>query len=150
MNLHDDKDVFDVPTTLQQRLQTLKNALGLTITDMAELFGVARPSIYSWLKGQEPRPDNMERLAEFESCAERIDALRLQRADKLIKRPLKSGGSLFLLVKEGRPVDEALAELADIARIEHDQRSTQKGRHKLWSAREAADHVSLEGVQEDS
>ncbi|HCR80048.1 MAG TPA: helix-turn-helix domain-containing protein [Alcanivorax sp.] len=140
----------DASATLQQRLQTLKTTLGLTITDMAELFGVARPSIYAWLKGQEPRPDNVERLATLESYAEKVDALALPRVDKLIKRPLKSGASMLLLIKDGRAVDRALDELAHIARTEHDQRMNQKGRNKLWTAREAADYVSSEGVEKDS
>jgi uncharacterized Ntn-hydrolase superfamily protein len=57
---------------------------------------------------------------------------------------------MLLLIKDGRAVDRALDELAHIARTEHDQRMTQKGRNKLWTGREAADYVSSEGVEKDS
>ena len=136
--------------SLQQRLEALKVTLGLTVTDMAELFGGARPSIYAWLKGNEPRPDNVERLPEFENAATQVAGLDLPRVDKLVKRPLKSGDSLFLLIKQGMSLDAALAELAETGATEAEQRGTEKGRYDLASAREVADDYSVKAVRKDS
>ena len=134
----------------QQRLQALKAALELTITDMAELFDVTRPSIYAWLKGQEPRPDNLSRLGEFEDAADRVITLGIPRISKLLKRPLRSGRSFFSLMKMGGALDAALRELADAARSEQAQRNSLKGRHDLLSSREAAVFHSLEAARKDS
>ncbi|MBM1142719.1 helix-turn-helix transcriptional regulator [Alcanivorax sp. ZXX171] len=138
------------PSSLQQRLEALKGDLGLTVTDMAELFGVARPSIYAWLKGQEPRPENVERLADFEVAAKAVSGLQLPRLGKLVKRPLKSGTSLFLLIKQGAPLEAALAELRETARVEAAQRRSEKGRHDLMASSDAAGLYSTKAVRKDS
>ena len=136
--------------SIKERLETLKASLGLTMTDLADLFCVARPSVYSWLKGQEPRPDKLARLSALEDAAETIASLHLERTEKLIKRPLKCGGTLYSRIREGAPLDDALAEIAEVSRVESRQRRLNKGRYDRMSAREAADVVSNKGFGRDS
>lgn len=135
---------------IKARLEMLKTSLGLTMTDMADLFGVARPSVYSWLKGQEPRPDKVDKLSALEEAASEIVSLNLERTEKLIKRPLKSGGTLFSRIREGRPMEDALAELTEVSSLESAQRRLAKGQKDRMSAREAADMVSTKGFGKDS
>jgi len=135
---------------LEQRFRALKATLGATITDMADLFDVARPSIYAWLKGQEPRAEKIARLAELEVSAKKIEPFGIPRIDRLLKRPLRSGGSLFSLIKNGAPLDGALQELAQVARAEQEQRTMTKGMKDRMTGREAADHYSRGVYQRDA
>lgn len=45
-----------------ERLDLIKDRLSLTITQMAELLGVTRKTVYDWYDGAEPRPTMMNRL----------------------------------------------------------------------------------------
>jgi len=45
-----------------EQLDEIKNSLGLSVTQMAELFGVTRKTIYDWFEGVEPRANAMNRI----------------------------------------------------------------------------------------
>lgn len=47
---------------LSERLNQVKNRLDLSITQMAELFGVTRKSVYDWYEGVEPRQIKISRM----------------------------------------------------------------------------------------
>lgn len=49
-------------STLSGRLNLIKDRLGLSITQMAELFGVTRKSVYDWYEGVEPRSNTLGRI----------------------------------------------------------------------------------------
>lgn len=48
--------------TFIERLTPIREQLGLSITQLAELFGVTRKSIYDWYEGIEPRSNTVTRL----------------------------------------------------------------------------------------
>lgn len=54
--------LFSAPTTAL-RLDQIKERLGLTVTQMAELFGVTRKSIYDWYEGTPPRKQHEDRIS---------------------------------------------------------------------------------------
>jgi len=45
-----------------ERLDFIKSSLALSITQLAELFGVTRKAIYDWYDGAEPRPKMINRM----------------------------------------------------------------------------------------
>lgn len=47
---------------LSERLNQVKSRLDLSITQMAELFGVTRKSVYDWYEGVEPRQIKTSRM----------------------------------------------------------------------------------------
>jgi len=51
---------FAVPVAV--RLDQIKDRLALSVTQLAELFGVTRKSVYDWYVGAEPRPSTMSRI----------------------------------------------------------------------------------------
>ena len=55
-------DLVTQPAALTDRLNEIKGRLDLTITQMAELFGVTRKSVYDWYEGVEPRQIKTSRM----------------------------------------------------------------------------------------
>ncbi|ERS87950.1 helix-turn-helix domain-containing protein [Halomonas sp. PBN3] len=130
--------------TPAERLERIRQALSLTVTDLARLLETSRPTVYAWLNGQEPRPDVHERLVWLEQQAGEVDACRLPRINKLVRRPLRCGGSLLDRLQRGESLDEALKELTTLARREQAGRQRQKGLAvAARSPREALDDVAI-------
>lgn len=129
--------------TPSERLERIRQALGLTVTDLASLLGTSRPTVYAWLKGQEPRPAVHTQLIGLEQQAEVIAAYELPRINKLVRRPLRSGGSLLERLHHGMPLAPALEELQALAQRERAGRTQHKGRAMAArTTREALDDVA--------
>jgi DNA-binding transcriptional regulator YiaG len=77
-----EKPLDNTDTQLTERLDLIKSRLALSITQLAELFGVTRKAIYDWYDGAEPRratTSRMELLIEIlDAVPERIDIRRLK------------------------------------------------------------------------
>ncbi|HSH48628.1 MAG TPA: helix-turn-helix transcriptional regulator [Halomonas sp.] len=136
----DDAELF----TPAERLERIRQLLGLTITDLARLLDTTRPTVYAWLNGQEPRPEVHTRLIRLERQAENIAACDLPRINKLIRRPLRCGGSLLDRLREDDPLQPALEELQSLAQREHSRRMRHKGKViATRSSREALDDIAV-------
>lgn len=76
-----DRDVSRVHSaSVSERLDQIKDSLALSVTQMAELFGVTRKTIYDWYEGAEPRSTTMSRIEVL------ADVLREASAQIDIKR----------------------------------------------------------------
>ena len=131
---------------ISERLSALKEALQASITDMALLFDVARPSIYAWMQDSRvPRKEKLQRLQHLEQVAEQVAALHVPRMATFINRPLHGGQSLLDLLSQDAPVGDALLQIRDLAYAEEALRRQPKGRDMLRSAQDAADSVGQRG-----
>lgn len=139
-------------TALQDPADTLifvRDSLGLNITDLAGIFQVARPTVYAWLNGTEPKAETLARLYKLECLAKSVSKLQLPRMNKLVHRPLSGGVSLFEMVRRNIDANGALAELATIAVNERKGRARPKGaRSSSSSAREVIDQYSIPSYSE--
>lgn len=128
-----------------EQLAYVRNVLGISITDLAELLDVARPTVYSWMQDAQPRDEHLSRLQRIEQFAREVEMYGLAGAGKLLKRPLQSGTTLLQLMKANQPIASALSELAGLSRHEERQRSVQKGSEIRVTAAEAAAGQSMSG-----
>lgn len=136
----DDAELFSPA----ERLEQIRQLLGLTVTDLARLMDTSRPTVYAWLNGQEPRPEVHTRLIGLERQAKDIAVYDLPRINKLIRRPLHCGGSLLDRLQKGDPLQPALEELQNLAQREHSRRTRHKGKViATRSSREALDDVAV-------
>lgn len=76
-------DTETQPTvSLNQRLDLIKSRLSLSITQLADLFGVTRKAIYDWYEGAEPRRIMMSRIEilidVLETVPPEVDLRRLK------------------------------------------------------------------------
>lgn len=53
-----------------EQLLMLRRVLNLSITDVARILRVERPTIYEWLAGGSPRPNNLRRINDVSSLAQ--------------------------------------------------------------------------------
>ncbi len=130
--------------TPAERLEQIRQALGLTITDLARLLDTSRPTVYAWLNGQEPKVEVQGRLLQLEQQAAAVAACELPRINKLIRRPLRCGATLLERLQSGESLTPALQELQALARREKTGRQYHKGLAASGrSSREALDDVGI-------
>jgi len=76
------EDVQEETITFVDRLNPMRKQLALSITQMSELLGVTRKSIYDWYDGIEPRSNTMTRLEiltkALQSVSADVDLTRLK------------------------------------------------------------------------
>ena len=138
------------PVDAADALALLRSALGLSVSDLAGVLDVSRPTIYAWMKReQEPRPAAWQRLQELQQVALRAESCALPRVSRLVRRPLADGRSLLDRLQAGESVDEhelqALSELAGAEQAQRDAAKGDDGRNRR-SADDAAREYGRPGV----
>lgn len=100
-----DDPVNSQSSSVPDNLNSIKEKLSLSVTQMAELLNVTRKSVYDWYEGAEPRPSTIARinmLVEILHIAS--PELDLRRLKSIWKVPLK--GQSFLAVLNDEKLDE--------------------------------------------
>ncbi len=139
-----------VPASNVAQLASIRRVLGASITDLAELFGVTRPTVYAWMQGAEPRGEHFERLQKIVCQMREVEAFGIAEVGKLLKRPLQDGSTLLELIKKDQPLGVALRELSDVAQAEDKQRSMSKGGKVAVTAADALSGQSMPGYTSEA
>jgi transcriptional regulator with XRE-family HTH domain len=127
-----------------EHVVNIRQVLGLSMSDLAALLGVTRPTAYAWLKGEEPKPDAVNRIQHLSQIADGISQANIPGMDKLVHRPVLDGRSLFSTLKTNEDASEIIALLKGIAAKESQNRLESKGFGKnLRSIEEVVDEVSI-------
>jgi hypothetical protein len=100
------------------------------MSEVAAVFGVARPTAYAWLDGQEPRTDAITQILRLSRIADELRKLNIPRVDTLVRRPILNGQSLVDLLKAGKCPLDGLGALKAAAQKEAHVRKTPKGSGK--------------------
>lgn len=115
------------------QLEFIRQTLGLNVSDLASALGVSRPTVYAWLEGDEPSPENYKQIARLKRVADEVDRLAIPRFEKLLKRPIFDGLSFLDKLKESEDPTSFLRPLKQLADKEHATRRSQKGSGKTLS-----------------
>ena len=143
-NDHANKSEEAETRTITEQLLDIRKAFGLNTSDLASLLGVSRPTLYTWLDGQEPRPDATIRIIRLIKVADEFANIGLRRPDNLVKRPLfENGDSLFSLLQQGKDIRSRFEVLRSID--EKEAASRRKVRGSGQSLR-SLDEVATESV----
>jgi len=111
-------------------VKNIRDVLGINMSDLASLLGVTRPTAYSWLQGQEPKPEAVIHIQRLSRMADEIKEANVIRLDKLVHRPILKGLSLLDIVKTDGDIVKALATLKAVANKEERTRREPKGSGK--------------------
>jgi len=104
--------VFDVDEVVAD----IRSALSLQIKELAEILGVQRPTIYSWLQGnQKPQEHNRDRLIQLQRVAAIWNGFNHLPLGKAVREKLNSDGKSL--------VDFLKQESLDIVAIESHMRA---------------------------
>jgi transcriptional regulator with XRE-family HTH domain len=104
-----------VPLSAGEIVAAVRSALSVTITELASIVGVERPTIYAWLADRaEPYARNRRRLRELFAVARTWAEMSELPAGDPIRREDASGVSVVELLRRGNSA-EAVARLRAIA-----------------------------------
>ena len=108
-------------------LDIIRSTFGLTMTELAAIFDVSRPTAYAWLSGATPKGEVLDRIWQVHGLARHVADLNLGRTSLLKRRPLSAGRNLLQALTAGQSADAILEELQTVARLGNETRG-QRGR----------------------
>lgn len=98
--------------TAKEQVTAIQAALSLTVTEVAEVLGVARGTVHGWLKGSVPVPkmqENADRLRELHRVAMRWRERTAETLGRLVAAPVgDTSPSLLALLKADAWDDSAI------------------------------------------
>lgn len=129
---------------------TIRDGFAITMSDLATVLGVSRPTAYAWLEGQEPKPEAMMRIQRLSRAADEFNRANITRLDKLVHRPILNGRSLLDLLKADKDPLLALSKLKEIGEKEALTRRESKGSGKHLRSLDDVSSESSVGIYERS
>ena len=119
-----------------EHVANIRDVFAASMSDLAAVLGVSRPTAYAWLKGDEPnKPEAVTRIQRLSNIADRVKGMNIERMDKLIHRKILNGESLFDLLKTDRDPSILIQSLKEIsekeARTRQESKSSGKHRRSL-------------------
>lgn len=117
------------PATPAELIKHIRTILLPSATDMANVFGVSRQTIYNWLKGEQPGSSVQARLEDMGQAAELLAHSGLRASGLLLKRKVISGKSVFEVAREGGSARQAMEILLQVVQREQEQRAMLNSRY---------------------
>jgi transcriptional regulator with XRE-family HTH domain len=127
-----------------QLLSNIRDAFGLKMSEVAQIFGVSRRAAYDWLAGAVPRPDIVARIYKLNKQADELHAAGIPSVAHFTHRPVLGGRSLLEVLKSGEEIEAAVAIIRRTA-AEEAQNRKQLGRRTS-----ASDTAIIDGFDEVS
>lgn len=109
----------------QETIASIRSALSLQIKELAEILGVTRPTVYSWINNDsQPSADNRKRLQQVYRIASRWNQLCRLPAENLIRSPGRSSLSVLDLLKADTISEDTVVErLRELAELRMEQQA---------------------------
>jgi DNA-binding transcriptional regulator YiaG len=127
-----------------EHVANIRDALEISMSDLASLLGVTRPTAYAWIEGQEPKIESVRQIEQLSRMADEINRANITRIDKLVHRPISDGRSLIDLLRTGQNLTDCLATLKLISKKEAKTRQESKGSGRnLRSLDDVLDEFSI-------
>jgi transcriptional regulator with XRE-family HTH domain len=104
------------------QLQAIRSALRLSVSELAQLFAVSRPTIYNWQRGEAMKPSHAARVREITDALEPHLAVLDAQVGRVAQRAIEGRTSLLQALTQGQNARESIDRLADILRRETTQR----------------------------
>lgn len=118
-----------------EHVANIRDVFAASMSDLAAVLGVSRPTAYAWLEGNEPKPEAITRIQRLSNIADRVKGMNIERMDKLIHRKILNGESLFDLLKTDKDPAILIQSLKEIsekeARTRQESKSSGKHRRSL-------------------
>lgn len=113
-----------------EHVANIRDVFAINMSDLASILGVARPTVYAWLSGQEPKAEAVIIIQRLSHAADKFSQANIPRLDQLIYRPILNGRSLLDTLKSGEDPVRVLASLKAVADKEAQTRCEPKGAGK--------------------
>ena len=96
----------ELPVTRSQMLEHVIQDFKLSITALANIFGVSRTAVYKWRDGGAMDDRNINLLAALYKVSQKIASYNIPLVGSKLSAPLRSGQSLLLLLDQGNDREE--------------------------------------------
>ncbi len=126
---HDLQALAELDQGLSFELKWIRETLRLSVAETAQMFGVARPTIYSWHKGNPIRPKNAERLRAIANALTPHLHLLETQVGRVAQRAIEGRKTLLQKLAEGVSADQAIGQLVDI--LSHETAQRERLTHRL-------------------
>jgi hypothetical protein len=121
---------IDIRSTAEH-IANIRDVFAINMSDLAKVLTATRPTVYSWLDGQEPnKPEMVKHIQQLSRFADVFDQAKIQRLDRLLQRPILEGRSLLDILKANEDPLVALPLLKEIGDKEAQTRRKSKGSGK--------------------
>jgi len=110
-----------------EHVANIRDVFAISMSDLASVLGVTRPTVYAWLAGQEPKGEAVICIQQLSRAADKFNQANIIRLDKLVHRPILNGRSLLDILRTDEDPVEALATIKAIADKEAQTRREPKG-----------------------
>jgi transcriptional regulator with XRE-family HTH domain len=150
----DPRDVIDISSSQKyiidnrspaEHTANIRDVFVVSMSDLADILGVTRPTAYAWIEGNEPTLEVITRIHRLSRIADRVKGMNIRRMDKLIHRPIINEESLFDLLKTDKDPSFLLESLREISEKEARTRRESKSSGKnLRSLDEVLSESSVE------
>lgn len=98
-------------TSIAQQVSLIRDALGLKMSELAQIFGVTRPTAYAWLNGADPKPELKIKILRVNRLVNDLHAANILKVERYCRLPLDSGESLIDALKSGSNWDAAVSAI---------------------------------------
>jgi hypothetical protein len=129
--------------SIPSQIAKIRGAFRLNMSELADVFGVSRPTTYSWLQGATPKEEILEKIWRLGSYADKAAAMNIPRMEVFMKRPLGNGTTLMEALKSGREIEASLSHLQDLVRPPQVELSPLRQRTALKTNTRRVDEVSI-------
>jgi len=110
-----------------EHLNLIRDISGLSLSSIANIFGVSRPTVYAWINGSEPKTNLLPIIEELSNTIGQLKNIQAKYLAKLILRPMFDGESLIDKIKQQKDVDRYIQAVTVIADKESNGRQQVKG-----------------------
>lgn len=109
-------------------LEYIKKYSGLNMSTLSAAFNVSRPTLYSWFKDGEPKPEIQPYLLKFAKSVESMsEEVAPKNLGKLITRPIFDGKSFLDLIFTDYELSDHIQKIKQLSRSEQEIRNKLKG-----------------------
>lgn len=112
----------EMTSGLAVEVQTIRDALRLSVSELAQLFAVSRPTIYSWQAGNAVSDTNAARVRAIAHALEPHLPLFESQVGRVAHRAIDGRATLLRKLAEGADAQQAIERLAEILHHEKVQR----------------------------
>ena len=102
------RDLSSVPSvpSVTEMLEVVSQDLKLSVTALANIFGVSRTAVYKWKDDGAMGERKLNLLTGLFRVSQRIAALNIPMVGSKLSSPLQEGKSMLLLIDEGYDLEE--------------------------------------------
>lgn len=114
---------------MSERIESVRKVLGISISDLSEILGVTRPTVYSFLSGKEPVEDADTKFQKMETLrllCSKIEAVDLPiPCNRILRRRNQEARSLKELLQDSDITEDELDAFVAVE-IGHHQQNRQR------------------------